>query len=91
MAEWLRPGLWEVLTIKLRGIEPGRILAHKKKSIGWADGDEKTRPVVTMAGIDHILGVRMAEWLRPWLWEVLTIKLRGIEPGQVLTYKKSIG
>ena len=29
MAEWLRPGLWEVLTIKLRGIEPGRILAHK--------------------------------------------------------------
>ena len=27
-----------------------------KKSIGWAVGDEKTRPVVTMAGIDHILG-----------------------------------
>ena len=25
-----------------------------KKSIGWAVGDEKTRPVVTMAGIDHI-------------------------------------
>ena len=42
MAEWLRPGLWEVLTIKLRGIEPGRILTHKKKSIGWADGDEVT-------------------------------------------------
>ena len=41
MAEWLRPGLWEVLTIKLRGIEPGQILAHKK-SIGWADGDEVT-------------------------------------------------
>ena len=53
MAEWLRPGLWEVLTIKLRGIEPGKILAHKK-SIGCADGDEKTRPDVTMAGIDHI-------------------------------------
>ena len=41
MAEWLRPGLWEVLTIKLHGIEPGRILAHKK-SIGWADGTEVT-------------------------------------------------
>ena len=37
----------------LRGIEPGQILAHKK-SIGWADGDEKLRPVVTMAGIDHL-------------------------------------
>ena len=43
MAEWLRPGLWEVLTIKLRGIKPGQILAHKK-SIGWADGDEKLVP-----------------------------------------------
>ena len=44
-----------------------------------------------MAGIDHIFGVRMAEWLRPGLWEVLTIKLRGIEPGQILITKKSIG
>ena len=45
-----------------------------------------------MAGIDHIfVGVRMDEWLRPGLWEVLTIKLRGIEPDQVLTHKKSIG
>ena len=43
MAEWLRPGLWEVLTIKLRGIEPGQILITKK-SIGWADGDEKHAP-----------------------------------------------
>ena len=43
MAEWLWPGLWEVLTIKLRGIEPGQILIHKK-SIGWADGDEKHVP-----------------------------------------------
>ena len=55
MVEWLRPGLWLVLTIKLRGIKPGQILAHKK-SMGWADGDEKPRLVVTMAGIDHILG-----------------------------------
>ena len=37
MAEWLRPGLWEVLTIKLRGIEPGQVLITKK-TIGWADG-----------------------------------------------------
>ena len=44
-----------------------------------------------MAGTDHILGVRLAEWLRPGLWEVLTIKLRGIEPGQILAHKKSIG
>ena len=33
----------------------------------------------------------MAEWLRPWLWEILTIKLRGIKPGQVLITKKTIG
>ena len=52
----------------------------------------KSRPVVTMAGVSqYFLGVRMAEWLRPGLWEVLTIKLRGIEPGQVLAHKKSIG
>ena len=36
----VKAGLWEVLTIKLRGIEPGQVLIHKK-SIGWADGDEK--------------------------------------------------
>ena len=40
MAEWFRLGLGEVLTIKLRGIEPDQILAHKK-SIVWAVGDEK--------------------------------------------------
>ena len=54
IAEWLRPGLWEVLTIKLRGIEPGQILIAKK-SIVWADGDEKPRPGITMAGIDLII------------------------------------
>ena len=37
MAEWLRPGLWEILTIKLRGIESGQILITKK-TIGWAVG-----------------------------------------------------
>ena len=54
MAEWLRPGLWEVLTIKLRGIEPGQILAHKK-SIGWADGDDKHVP-------------SLLSWHRPHFW-----------------------
>ena len=43
-----------------------------------------------MAGIDHILEGRMAEWLRPGLWEVLMLS-RGIEPGQILAHKKSIG
>ena len=37
MAEWLRPGLWEVLTIYMRGIEPGQVLITKK-TIGWAVG-----------------------------------------------------
>ena len=37
----VKAGLWEVLTIKLRVIEPGQVLTHKK-SIGWADGDENT-------------------------------------------------
>ena len=86
MAEWLRPGLWEVLMIKLRGIKPGQILTHKK-SIGWADGTEVTSRRYYGWHRPH-LGVRMAEWLRPGLWEVLTIKLRGIEPGRILTHKK---
>ena len=52
MAEWLRPGLWEVLTIKLRGIEPGQILITKSPQ-----GREvpKSRPLVTVAGVSQIL------------------------------------
>ena len=50
----------------------------------------KSRPVVTMAGVSRYLGGRMAEWLRPADCEVLTIKLRGIKPGQVLITKKTI-
>ena len=50
MAEWLRPGLWEVLTIKLRGIEPGQVLITKKPT------GEGLRSLVTVAGIDQILG-----------------------------------
>jgi hypothetical protein len=46
MAEWLRPGLWEVLTIKLRGIAPGQILITKKPT------EEGLRSLVTMVGLD---------------------------------------
>ena len=89
MADWLRPGLWEVLTMKLRGIETSQFLITKKPT---GEGSAKSRPHVTVAGIDQIKkGIRMAEWLRPGLWEVLTIKLRGIEPGQILITKKPTG
>jgi hypothetical protein len=90
MAEWLRPGLWEVLTIKLHGIEPGRILITKKP-VGerWCNVTSpcncgRRKP-------NQFKGVRMAEWLRPGLWEVLTIKLHEIEPGQILITKKPTG
>jgi hypothetical protein len=88
MAEWLRPRLWKVVTIKLRGIEPGQILFTKPNTregyafcnCGWH------RP--------HLIfkeGVRMAEWLWPGLWEVLTITLRGINPGHILIKMKPTG
>ena len=64
MAEWLRLGLWEVLAIKLRGIEPGQILDHKK-SIGWADGAKVTSRRYYGRRKPIFLGGRMAEWLRP--------------------------
>ena len=51
MAEWLRPGLWEVLMIKLRGIEPGQILITKKPT---GEGGAKSRPLVSVAGIAQI-------------------------------------
>ena len=87
MAEWLRPGLWEVLTIRLRGIEPSQGLIHKTHRGGLV---LKLRPLVTVAGVSQVSrGVRMAEWLRPRLWEVLTIRLRGFEPGQILIYIKA--
>ena len=53
MAEWLRPGLWEVLTIKLRGIEPGQILITKAHRGGMV---LKLRPLETVAGVSQILG-----------------------------------
>ena len=62
MAEWLRPADCEVLTIKLRGIEPGQVLITKSPQGRVVP---KSRSLVTVAGIDRIRGVRMAEWLRP--------------------------
>ena len=50
MAEWLRPGLWELLTIKLHGIEPDQVLITKKLT------GEGLRSLVTVAGIDQMLG-----------------------------------
>jgi hypothetical protein len=54
MADWLRPGLWEVLTIKLRGIEPGQNLITTKSPQG-RDG-AKSRPLVTVAGLSQTIG-----------------------------------
>jgi hypothetical protein len=58
MAEWLRTGLWKVLTIKLHGIEPGQILITKKAHRGGME--LKLRPLVTKAGIDQILNYAKA-------------------------------
>ena len=88
MAEWLRPADCEVLTIKLRGIEPGQILITKKPT---GEGGAIVTSPCNCGRRKPNFGVRMAEWLRPGLWEVLTIKLRGIEPGQVLINKKPTG
>ena len=90
MAEWLRPGLWEVLTIKLRGIEPGQVLITKKPT-GESGAKVTSSCNCGRRKPDFQKGVRMAEWLRPGLWEILTIKLRGIKPGQVLITKKPTG
>ena len=51
MAEWFRPGLWEILTIKLRGIEPGQVLITKKPTGRVV---LKSRPLITVAGISKM-------------------------------------
>jgi hypothetical protein len=51
MAKWLKPGLWELLTVKLRGIEPGQILITKKPTERVVT---EVTSLVTVAGIDHI-------------------------------------
>ena len=89
MAEWLRPGLWEILTIKLRGIKPGQVLITKKPT--GESGAKVTFSCNCGRRKPNIEGVKMADWLRLGLWEILTIKLRGFEPGQVLITKKLTG
>ena len=76
MAEWLRPGLWVLLTIKLRGIEPGQVLITKSPQ--GRDGAKVTSPCNCGRRKSNFEGVRMDEWLRPADCVILTIKLRGI-------------
>jgi hypothetical protein len=66
MAEWLRPQVFIAENgLNIRRISVGSKSCPSRKFIGCADGDKNTRPVVTMAGVNQILGVRMAEWLKP--------------------------
>jgi hypothetical protein len=60
-------------------------------SLNCGSLSEANSPTQINKGKLTALGVRMAEWLRPGLWEVLMIKLRGIEPGQILITKKPTG
>ena len=50
----------------------------------------KLRPVVTMADIDHILGSRMAEWLRLRALEENGLNIRRICRVRIPLPKKSI-
>jgi hypothetical protein len=52
MAEWLMPGLWKILTIKLRGIELGQVLIKKQSPQGRMV--PKSRPLVAKAGVSQI-------------------------------------
>ena len=79
MAEWLRPADYEVLTIRLRGInyQVAHLVSEKRpySTSRWF----QSRPRFYMAPASaDIYGGKMAEWLRPADCEVLTIKLRGI-------------
>ena len=63
MAEWLKPGLWEMIMLS-RGIEPGQILVPKK-SIEDVAMVSITSAILYGAGISRYFEGRMAEWLRP--------------------------
>ena len=52
MAEWLRPGLWEVLMLS-RGIEPGQVLIPKKSILDVAL--VSITSAIHMAGVSQIL------------------------------------
>ena len=82
MAEWLRPRPSIAENgLNIRRISVGSILSLKEvhRLGGWCLNHVPS--LLWLAPKPIFLGVRMAEWLRPGLWEVLTIKLRGIEPG----------
>ena len=68
-----------------------QILSPHKKSIWHVALVSSTSAILYGRRKPIFKGDRMAEWLRPELWEVLTIKLRGIEPGQILIHKKPTG
>ena len=69
MAEWLRPADCEVLMILLRGInyQVAHLVSEKRpySTSRWF----QSRPRFYMAPASaDIIGVRMAEWLRPADW-----------------------
>ena len=66
------------------GSNPG----FEKVHIGRCVDFNHVRNSIWRRHLPIFLGVRMAEWLRPGLWEMLMLS-RGIEPGQVLTCKKA--
>ena len=76
MAEWLWPGLWEILTIKLRGIKPSYVLITIKPT--GESGAKVTSSCNCGRRKPNLKGVRMAEWFRLGVWEILTISCVGL-------------
>ena len=73
-----------------RGIETRlQILSSKEVHMVRRDGFNHVRDSIWRRHLPIFKGGRMAEWLRPGLWEMLMLS-RGIEPGQILASKKSI-
>ena len=92
MAEWLRPGLWEILTIEMRGIKPGQVL-FTKKSIGGADGIKITSRRYYGRRKPFNVEVRMVDWLRPRVFIAENgLNIRRISVGsKFCPSRKSIG
>ena len=87
MAEWLRPGLWEVLTIKLRGIEPGQVLITKEPT--GESGAKVTSSCNCGRRKPNYLEGRMAEWLRPRTSIAENgLNIRRISVGSILSLKE---
>ena len=91
MAEWLRPGLWEVLTIKLRGInhQVAHLVSEKRPYSTSRWFQSRPRFYMAPASADIFKGGRMAEWLRPADCEILTFGCVGsITRPHILSSKK---